>query len=199
MHGVGYGAKATYRFLVMAATWRVDPSLVAAAAVEVAARRAALAAAAAAAAAQAASAMNPAAADTPSWRGAAALFDLSTRAPSGAGDATAATAVAPRARAEPQLLLPARMAQMEVSPSNAARGNSGGDGGDGAVAQASVSPSVPSRMDIERTWSRAAIGLSQNGRKRPWVPPRSPEPGVQTRSRRRRTVVLGAIFETERE
>ena len=32
-HGVGYGAKATYRFLVMAATWRVDPSLVAAEAV----------------------------------------------------------------------------------------------------------------------------------------------------------------------
>ena len=105
-----YGAKATYRFLVMAATWRVDPSLVAAAAVEVAARRAALAAAAAAAKAQAASAVNPAAADTPSWRGAAALFDLSTRAPSGAGDATAATAAAPRTRAEPQLLLPARMA-----------------------------------------------------------------------------------------
>lgn len=33
MHGVGYGAEATYRFLVMAATWRVDPSLVAAEAV----------------------------------------------------------------------------------------------------------------------------------------------------------------------
>ena len=83
---------------------------------EVAARRAALAAAAGAsghaAAAQAASATPPAAADAPSWRGAAARFALSTRAPSDAGDATAATAAAPSdgaaaasTRAEPQLRL----------------------------------------------------------------------------------------------
>ena len=62
-----YGAKATYRFLVMAATWRVDPSLVAAEAVcggsgaasRARGRAAAAAASGHAAAAQAASSATP--------------------------------------------------------------------------------------------------------------------------------------------